>query len=388
MSRYLFVVPPLRGHIGPLAATAQRLNSRGHAVAWAAEPASLGEYADAATTVFSYAVPVRIAGATPSASDVRDRWENYIIPLAETMADGVERGIAGFCPDVVVGDRSALAAGLVADRLGVPWATSATSSGDFVEANVDTADDGAWIDTQVASLRARLGNPARRNDPRFSPHLILAYTTRALMGEMSRTLPQLRCVGPSLDETVGQVDFPWYWVDPGRALVVVTLGHRGKRNGARFLGEATRALLERRRFMQAIVVADEETLALPADAADHIMLRDRCPPRALLDQADALLCHGGHHTVCKSLWHGLPMVVAPMCGDEPVVARQVTEANAGIELPFEGSGALEIGHALDRIFAETCYRDAARRIGKTLRNAGGPTAAVRYLEDMTRKLVA
>ncbi|MFC0845134.1 hypothetical protein ACFH04_15630 [Streptomyces noboritoensis] len=39
MSRFLFVVPPLTGHINPAAAVAAELTARGHEVAWAGRPA-------------------------------------------------------------------------------------------------------------------------------------------------------------------------------------------------------------------------------------------------------------------------------------------------------------------------------------------------------------
>ena len=42
MSRFLFVVPPLTGHINPTVAVGAELAARDHDVAWAGHPAMLG----------------------------------------------------------------------------------------------------------------------------------------------------------------------------------------------------------------------------------------------------------------------------------------------------------------------------------------------------------
>jgi hypothetical protein len=41
MSRYLFTLPPLTGHINPTAAVGAELARRGHHVAWAGRPGTL-----------------------------------------------------------------------------------------------------------------------------------------------------------------------------------------------------------------------------------------------------------------------------------------------------------------------------------------------------------
>jgi UDP:flavonoid glycosyltransferase YjiC (YdhE family) len=321
--------------------------------------------------------------------DVQDLWNDFIIPLADKMAHGIHRAIEEFHPEIVVGDQHAIAAGLVADKFGIPWVTSATTSSQFSEMGTGPTQLSVWIENRLAHLRARIGDPQQQTDPRFSPHLILAYTTRALIGQASRTLTQLRCAGPALDEPPSKkTDFPARWIDSTRALVVVTLDGKGGARSARFLDEAMRALLERRRFMQAIIVAPRKSLVLPADAAADIMLRNAQPPLSLLDQADAIVCQADHRTVCKALWHGLPLIVAPMHCEEAAVSRQVTDAHAGIELDLGKTDVAEIGATLDRILGDASYRSAAQRIGKSLRTAGGAAAAVRYLEDMTRTLDA
>jgi UDP:flavonoid glycosyltransferase YjiC (YdhE family) len=48
----------------------------------------------------------------------------------------------------------------------------------------------------------------------------------------------------------------------------------------------------------------------------------------------AVVCHGGHNTVCEAVAHGVPLVVTPIRDDQPIIARQVADAGAGIRLHF------------------------------------------------------
>ena len=53
------------------------------------------------------------------------------------------------------------------------------------------------------------------------------------------------------------------------------------------------------------------------------------PQLALLRHVDAVVCHGGHNTLCEALALGLQLVLAPVRDDHPLVADQVVAAGAG-----------------------------------------------------------
>ncbi|MGW9032174.1 hypothetical protein ACWGQ5_50965 [Streptomyces sp. NPDC055722] len=55
------------------------------------------------------------------------------MPFAEAMAPGVRAAVESVRPEVVVADQQAFAGALVAERLGVPWTTSAITSAELVD---------------------------------------------------------------------------------------------------------------------------------------------------------------------------------------------------------------------------------------------------------------
>ncbi|MEU5429611.1 glycosyltransferase [Streptomyces olivoreticuli] len=385
MRRFLFVVPPLVGHINPAVAVAAELTGRGHRVAWAGLPGLLEELAGPGAGIHPCETP-RDLHRPPELRGVaalRFLWQDFLGPLALAMAPGVERAVDAFHPDVIVADQQALAGALTAERLGIPCATSATTSAEFSAALAGMPKVEEWIHGLLAGLRSTLGDPSRTHDPRFSPDLVLAFTTTALTGECTAPA-QTRFVGPALDRRPEPAPFPWERLDPGRHTVLVSLGTANTDIGDRFLTECAAAVRERARHVQAVIADPGGVLDGTADNA--VLAVKRMPQLALLRRASAVVCHAGHNTVAESLLHGVPLVVAPIRDDQPVIAAQVTTAGAGIRIRFGRSDRHAIGAALDGVLTDPRYREAARRVRESFRAAGGAAAAATHLEEFAASI--
>jgi UDP:flavonoid glycosyltransferase YjiC (YdhE family) len=386
VSRFLFVVPPLTGHVNPTTAVGAELAARGHHVAWAGYPAMLRPLLPDGARVF---------GVISDALDTRQRtererwlalrgaaalkffWEDFVIPLSREMLPGVEAAVTEFAPDVVVADQQALAGAVAALRAGVAWATSATTPGELLDPLASLPKVDQWVRDQMTDFQ-RVSGLADPVDLRFSDQLVLAFTTSALMGDVSGFGDAYAFVGPALSARPDRGSFLWEWLDPGRKHLLVSLGTLNAAAGERFFAAAVEALAGLDEELQAVIVGPERSGAPP-----HLLFTDHVPQLALLPHMSAVVCHGGHNTVCEALAHGLPLVVAPIKDDQPLIAQQVADAGAGLRVRFGRLRAAELGDAVRAVLDDPGYAAAARRIRDSFAAAGGAVAAADRLEKLT-----
>jgi UDP:flavonoid glycosyltransferase YjiC (YdhE family) len=379
MSRFLFVVPALVGHINPTVGVATALVERGHEVAWAGREDLIRQLAGPDVTIFPCATPL---GGQARTADLKGPaafqflWEDYLIPLADAMAPGVRAAIGSFAPDVVVADQQAAAGGLIADSLGMRWVTSATTSAMLVDPLAGMPKVTAWLDVLLAELRGRIAGGRGTANPQLSPYGVLAFTTRGLLGPVDLP-PQVWLVGPSAESRPATEDFPWDWLDPAIPAVLVTLGTTNADASGAFLAAAAEAVSGM--GVRAVIVDPAGELG---EVGPNVLVRRHVPQLRLLERVAAVVCHAGHNTVCEALWQGVPLVVAPIRDDQPIVAGQVADAGAGVRLRFGRADAPRIAGAIGTVLTDPAYQAAAERIGRTFRAAGGSVAAAQRLETL------
>jgi MGT family glycosyltransferase len=264
---------------------------------------------------------------------------------------------------------------LVAERRGIPWATSATTSAELISPLAELPKVAAWLDGLLAGLRVRHGDPAASHDLRFSPYSVLAFSTAELVGEVGGNV---RFVGPSISARPDDTPFPWESLND-RPVVLVTLGTANVDAGGAFLTAAIEALAGLSDQVQGVVVDPSGELCSKAD----VLLVRRVPQLALLPRCAAVVCHAGHNTVCEALSHGVPLVVAPIRDDQPIVAQQVVDARAGVRVRFGRVGAELLRSSIAATLDESSgYAEGARRIQRSFAAAGGTGAAANWLSEL------
>lgn len=373
MARYLFVVPPLAGHVNPAAAVARALTDRGHAIAWVGPESFLRPVLGPDAEI--YRTGMRMYRDVRGANSALTFLNQYVLPLARFVIAAVEEAVRTFAPDALVVDQHAPSGALVAFRHGLPWASLLPSSmalGHYRPAEVDL-----WAKGPLAKYCAEIGLPDI--DPltaMYSPHLQVAFTTTALTGPVELP-PHAVLVGPALGDRPDDSAFPMDWLDPERRHVLVTVGTLNTDVAADFYRRAVAALDGAR--WQGIVVAPDGTLT---ELPSHVVAVPRVPMLRLLPVLDAVVCHGGMNTVCEAALHGVPLVLAPITLDQPVTAEQVVRAGAGVRVDFDSAGPADLRAALESVLGDPSHRDASRRIGDSFRTAGGAPVAAQHLERL------
>lgn len=383
VSRFLFVAPPLAGHVNPTAGLARELAERGHQVAWAGSELALRPLLGPDAAVYPTGSRLLREQAARGYPAIRSLWEEFIVPYARFTAKAVDKAVLAYQPDVVVSDEHAPAGAFAAYRHGLRWATLATSSMELTRPLRGLPRVEEWMRGHLQALWNAAGLPPDEfTDPRFSPHLVLALTSRALVGPVP--LPgHFALVGPVLTERPAGEPFPWRRLDPQRRHVLVTMGTLAADVAADFYARAAEALRPLATSVQGILVAAPE--AVPDELPDNVLAVPTVPMLELLGRGavDAVLCHGGLNTVCEALAHRVPLVVAPIRHDQPVTAGQVAAAGAGLRVSFGSADAADLRRAIESVLDDTSYRDAAARISARFAAEGGARTAADLLVALT-----
>jgi UDP:flavonoid glycosyltransferase YjiC (YdhE family)/pimeloyl-ACP methyl ester carboxylesterase len=386
--RFLFVVPPLVGHTNPTISVARALSARGHDVAWVGHPRTVRPLLPAGAELFALDDDLDSTTAvqmSDRATRVRGPerlkflWEDFFIPLANAMLPGVDAAVESFRPDAMIVDQQTIAGAVVATRRGIPWATMATTSAGVVDPLAKFPKVRAWLDRLVGGVQEAGGIDVLAGGE-ISPHLVLALTTEALVGATNRLPPHYRFVGPSISDRPESADFPWQWLDAdeGARRVLISLGTVNADAGARFYREAVEAVAGT--DIRAVLVAPPD---LVGTTPDNVLVRSFVPQLALLPRMDAVVTHAGHNTVVESLANALPLVVAPIKDDQPVVAQQVVDAGAGVRVRFGRVRAPRLREALFRVLDDPSFASAAGRVRDSFARAGGAERAARLLEELS-----
>ncbi len=389
MSRFLFVVPPLTGHVNPAVGIAGELVGRGHQVAVAAHASVVGPLLPPDLPLI--ALPGDLPTAERDEIERRGRalrgpaslkflWEDFLVPLGDAMVGPVDAAVDDFRPDVLVVDQQAIGAALVGRRRGMPWATLATTSAELDDPYAVLAGVGEWVSDRLDDFSDSHGVPRGGSDLRFSDHLTLICSIAALLRTHDHP-DHYAFVGAAAGWRRPAPDFPWAALDPGRETVLISLGTVVREIGGRFLQAAAEAagLLADR--VQAVIVAPP---GLIVDPPPNVLVREYVPQMELLERVGGVVSHAGNNTVCESLSRGVPLVVAPVRDDQPIIAEQVVRAGAGERVRFGRATPAALARAIDAVLDPAgTYRAAALRLRDDFATAGGVGAAADRLEKLS-----
>lgn len=390
MSRFLFVVPPLEGHVNPALSVARALTARGHDVAWAGSEKFLRPLAGPDAAIYRTGLRLYRPQGERGFAALKSLWAGYLIPLARFTLPAVDAAIGEYQPDVVVADQHAVAGAIAAHRRGLPWATLAPTLMELTRPYRSLPQVEAWIAGRLADLCASAGLETGAGldagavfDPLNSPDLVLAFVSRELTAGLD--LPdRVVATGPVLGGRPAGPDFPWDWLDPGRRHVLVTVGTLATGIALDFYTRMTQALAPLAGRVQGILVGAPDALATAPDAPPNVRYLTRVPLLDLLPRLDAVVCHGGINTVCETLSRGIPLVIAPIRHDQPVTASQVVAAGAGLRVHFGRARPDQLAAAVTGVLDDPSFRANADRLRRSFAAAGGAAAAAGHLESLSR----
>ena len=95
-----------------------------------------------------------------------------------------------------------------------------------------------------------------------------------------------------------------------------------------------------------------------------------------------MVTHGGANSVMEALSFGVPLLVTPICNDQPHNAHFVEQSGAGICLDLATASVPECRAALRALTAAGPHREAAARIAASYATRDGAVIAADRAIDL------
>jgi UDP:flavonoid glycosyltransferase YjiC (YdhE family) len=190
----------------------------------------------------------------------------------------------------------------------------------------------------------------------------------------------VRYIGPLLDKSTWSKSWvaPWHH-GPDRPRALISFSTTFKNQGAAL-----------QRVLNAVAGIEMEAVAttgaLEGDAfhaSKKVTLLPSAPHDEVMKEISLVVTHGGHGTVSRALFHGLPLLVIPGGPETNDNAARVEAHGAGLALPSTASET-EIAAALDRLIREPNFRISARRLGHAIADEVKSAPLAGEMEEIVR----
>jgi UDP:flavonoid glycosyltransferase YjiC (YdhE family) len=313
--------------------------------------------------------------------------------------------------DVLVTHPATLAAPVVAEKLGLPWASTVLAPLSFFS-RYDTPvipqapwlkaleQFGSWPAAVVMALgrvvtrswaapvhllRERLGLPRGRDPLRegqHSPHLVLALFSSLLAAPQhdwpAHTVVTGYIVHDAAHGAVLSPELERFLAD-GEPPVVFTLGSSAVHTAASFyevsLAAATRL------GVRAVLLAGRDLAArLAPHTPAHVLVLDAAPHSLLFPRASVIVQQGGAGTLGQALRAGRPLLTVPFANDQPDNAHRAHSLGVGLTVYPPKYEPVRVASLLRKLVDDPEYARTAARFGEQIRAERGAEQAADALE--------
>ncbi|OIO01098.1 hypothetical protein COY52_06985 [Candidatus Desantisbacteria bacterium CG_4_10_14_0_8_um_filter_48_22] len=104
---------------------------------------------------------------------------------------------------------------------------------------------------------------------------------------------------------------------------------------------------------------------------DNFIVRNFVPQLEILQKAGLFISHGGMNSVNESLFYGVPLLIIPQQIENLMIAKRLVQLKAGVYIMPKKVSPRNLLEASLRIMSDENYRNGAKKIGDSFREAGG-----------------
>ena len=393
MSKIVFFCIPAHGHTNPTLGVVRELVSRGHQV-WYYSYNIMQEKIESAGAIFvscdDYDMEQKLSpkDAVRVGKDLAFSTK-ILVDTTLALDDKVCADMEQLKPDCIVADSMAVWGKAVAIKLGIPFVSSTTTfafnqhSAKIMKQSLGELFKMVFsmpkITKQIKRLQSK-GYPVKnildiiQNDD--NTHTIV-YTSPEFQPCSETFSDKYAFVGSSLRPASDKIE------KKRDKLIYISMGTVN--NDMMSLYNRCLTALSDTDYQVIMSVGNLVSIEEFGELPENISVFSHVDQIAVLQQADVFVSHCGMNSVSESLFFGVPLVMQPQTSEQSGVAERVYQLGAGIKL--NQSDADSIINAIERIFADSGYKQNADVISKSFKRCSGAKGAADKIIQVCKNAV-
>jgi MGT family glycosyltransferase len=119
---------------------------------------------------------------------------------------------------------------------------------------------------------------------------------------------------------------------------------------------------------------------------ENFIVRRYLPQLEVLKHTDVFITHGGMNSTSEALYYEVPLVVIPQTSDQPMIANRLEELQAGFRIDPHEVNIEKLQEAVQQVLSNPAYRENAKKLSKSFKQAGGAKEALTAIDDYLKKV--
>lgn len=203
--------------------------------------------------------------------------------------------------------------------------------------------------------------------------LTISYTSASFQPSADSFGDSFRYVGPAIAPRKDDSDFPFDQLYDAQPLVYISLGTVINRNLA-FYRNCIAAFRDAP-YQIVMSVGKQTDISALGTLPPNFIVRGFVPQLEVLKRAAVFITHAGMNSVHEGLYFDVPLVLVPQQQEQTFVANRIVELGAGVKISTTTPDPSVLRQKTDAILSTPAFKQAAAKLGETMRSAGGQARA-------------